>query len=46
MFSHIIRELHGKVRLGLASLLAFLLLLPVANVYAAGSKRFYGYTNQ
>lgn len=38
MFSHIIRELHSaKVRLGLASLLAFLLLLPVANVYAAGS---------
>lgn len=38
MFSQILRELHSaKVRLGLAFLLSFLLLLPVANVYAAGS---------
>ena len=38
MFSQISRELHSaKVRLGLAFLLSFLLLLPVANVYAAGS---------
>lgn len=38
MFSQMSINLHSaRVRLGLAALLAFLLLLPVANVYAAGS---------